>query len=330
MAFTLKSAEFRREREAQWTELEMILDRVDRKGIRKLNGQEMRRLYSLYRAASSSYNVAKAVSLDRNLQHYLENLLRRAYVAVYSTRYGARRGVWHFISQGFPEAVRAIKWQLLTITIVFVLGTLCGFALTTADSERFYSFVSQGYAGGRDPSASTEKLREGLYSGEATGDDELAQFAAFLLNNNATIGLLSFALGFLAAIPVFLLIFQNGLLLGAFWALYHSRDLGADFWGYVMPHGVTEIGALILCGAAGLAIGQALIFPGRMSRIHNLAERGKAVAPVVIGAVGMLLIAALIEGFFRQRVADIEVRYTVIFGTTLAWAAYFTLSGRRT
>ncbi len=328
MVFTLKSAEFRRERQASWFQLEALLDRIDADGIRSLDGQEMRRLYALYRAASSSYNVAKSVSLDRNLDRYLENLVRRGYVAVYGTRFGARRGIGMFIRQDFPRAVRAIRWQLLTITLVFFAGTLCGFALTAHDSERFYSFVDPSYAAGRDPSATTAQLREALYSTEQPADEELAQFAAFLLNNNATIGLLSFALGFLAAIPVFLLIFQNALLLGAFWALHYGRDLGADFVGFVMPHGVTEIGALLLCGAAGLAIGQALVFPGRMTRLDNLAMRGRATAPVVIGAVGMLFIAALIEGFFRQLVTDIEVRYTVIFVTTLVWASYFTLAGR--
>ena len=41
-------------------------------------------------------------------------------------------------------------------------------------------------------------------------------------------GILSFALGFLVGLPSFLLLFYNGLILGAFTALFHSRGLGGE------------------------------------------------------------------------------------------------------
>lgn len=329
MAYTLKSAEFRRERAELWTELESMLDRAESSGRQVLSGDDMRRVYVLYRSASSSLNVARAISLDRNLTTYLDNLVRRAYIVVNGTRFGNRRGVWRFLIEDIPVAVRALRWHLLIVTLVFLAGAVVGYLMTDGDSERFYSFVSANYAGGRDPSASTESLRASLYDGQSQKGDDLAQFAAFLLSNNATIGLMSFALGFLFTIPVFLLIFHNGLLLGAFTALYAGRGLGVDFMGFVFPHGVTEIGAILLCGAAGLAIGQSLIFPGARTRLQNLAARGKAVAPAVVAGVIMLFIAALIEGFFRQWVPDIEIRYTVIVATFFMWLAFYSLSGHR-
>jgi len=62
-------------------------------------------------------------------------------------------------------------------------------------------------------------------------------------------------------IPVFLLLFLNGLTLGAFSALFASRGLAGDFWGWVLPHGLTELLAVVLC-AGGLVLAQALLFPG--------------------------------------------------------------------
>ncbi|MCA9513651.1 MAG: hypothetical protein KC635_01795, partial [Myxococcales bacterium] len=60
--FTLKSFEFRREREAQWRELEQLVDRVEGRGLGALSAEELHRLPSLYRAALSSLSVARAIS----------------------------------------------------------------------------------------------------------------------------------------------------------------------------------------------------------------------------------------------------------------------------
>ena len=39
-------------------------------------------------------------------------------------------------------------------------------------------------------------------------------------------------------------------------------------------------------------------------------------------------IAALLEGFFRQLVHDVQLRYSVAFASLALWVAYLTLLGR--
>ena len=77
-AIALKSAAFRAEREASWRELEGLVGRIERGGVRALAPAELGRLPSLYRAALSSLSVARAISLDRNVLDYLEALSGRA------------------------------------------------------------------------------------------------------------------------------------------------------------------------------------------------------------------------------------------------------------
>jgi uncharacterized membrane protein SpoIIM required for sporulation len=96
----------------------------------------------------------------------------------------------------------------------------------------------------------------------------------------------------------------------------------------VLPHGVTELGAVILCGGAGFVLAQSLVFPGRHTRLRNLARRGREAGVLVLGACCMLFVAALIEGFFRQLVMHDGARYLVTIATAAAWTAYFTLVGR--
>lgn len=326
--FTLKSAQFRRERTDSWRQLEGLLDRIEKKGISSLRAEELNRLPILYRSAASSLSVARAISLDRNLQEYLEGLVGRAYICVYTTR----RPLWQVLSdfflRRFPGGVFACRHFLLVAGGLVLLGFLCGFVLTLEDPGRFLSFVPEEMAQGRTPDASDEELRDVLFD-RPEGASGLTFFASFLFTHNAKIGLLCFSLGFAAGLPVVLLLFYNGLMLGAMAALYHSRAMGGDFLAWVMGHGVTEIGALIICGAAGLVLGQSLLFPGRFARSVNLATRGRMLAPVAIGSVLMFLIAALLEGYFRQLVASTSLRFCLAAATLVFWVWYFGWVGRR-
>ena len=75
---TLKSSQFRKEREASWRELDALVARMEQRSGVALEPSELMRLPTLYRAALSSLSVARAISLDRSLLGYLENLANRA------------------------------------------------------------------------------------------------------------------------------------------------------------------------------------------------------------------------------------------------------------
>jgi len=324
---TLKSAQFRREREAAWQDLERLVAEVEKNGLPSLSAADLERLPSLYRGAVGSLSVAQAISLDRSLLDYLTALVGRAYLCVYGTKTGAGETVASFFRRRFPAAVRAHALYLAAAILFFGLGLLTSWRLTYENPNRFYSFIDEDMAQGRTPDASTRELREILYDTK-TKTSLLGLFATFLFTHNAKIGILCFALGFAAGLPVLYLLFYNGLTLGALAALYQSHGLGLELWAWILPHGVTELTAVFLCGAAGLVLATSLIFPGPYTRLRHLAIQGRRASVLVIGAVAMFLIAGLIEGIFRQVVHDPAVRWTVACGTLIFWVLYFLLAGR--
>jgi uncharacterized membrane protein SpoIIM required for sporulation len=338
--FTLKSYEFRREREQGWRALEALLARADKVGVHGLDADELHRLPVLYRAAVTSLSVARAISLDRNLVAYLESLAARAHLRVYGAKEGTLAALQRFVRASLPSLVRELgRWLVVSIALLAV-GVLAGFSLVAHDLDRYEALVPSGFAQGRGPASTREELLDVLRgsggrtgNGEETQEDEgsvdlLAAFAGFLFAHNSQVGMLCFALGFAAGVPVVLLLFSNGLLLGALAGLHHHKGLDLEFWGWVLPHGVTELLAVALCGAAGLALGRALVVPGRFGRLQELARAGRRVAPVVLGAVGLFLVAALIEGFFRQLVVGEVPRYLLAGASVVFWAWYFTRVGR--
>lgn len=325
--YRLKSYEFRTEREASWRELEELLAWADRRGLSNLSPQQLYRLPLLHRAALSSLSVARSISLDRNLTEYLESLCARAHVHVYGGKRSYGSTVRDFFLQTFPHRVWAMRRAVAFSALMMILGAACGYLLTMRDPDLYYSFVPEELAQGRNPTSTPEELREVLYS-EPEGHG-LSGFAGFLFTHNAQIGLLCFAVGIAAGVPVALLLFANGVMLGAFGALYAQAELGLPFWLWVLPHGVTELLAVVLCGAAGLRLGASLVFPSRHSRLDSLALEGRNAAVVIVGCIALFLIAGILEGYFRQLVHHEGIRATVTIATALLWALYFGVLGAR-
>jgi len=96
----------------------------------------------------------------------------------------------------------------------------------------------------------------------------------------------------------------------------------------LLIHGVTELGAIVIFAAAGLKLGELILFPGRYSRADALAINGTAIGEVAVGGVLMLLVAAVLEGIFRQTIVNTDVRLAIAFTSFVFWALYYTLVGR--
>ncbi len=325
----LKSYKFRKDREATWVELDALVAQAEKKGVKSLSAEEMMRLPNLYRATLSSLSVARSISLDLNVVRYLESLCARAYFFIYGARSTLRDAISEFFLVSFPGAVWNARWHMMLSLGLLILGILVGYLLVGQNADWYYSFIPQELAGGRSPTSTTEALRGVIYDSEETAAETLSAFASFLFSHNSMVAMLSFALGFALGIPTILLMFYNGLTIGALTSLYASRGLGWDLWGWLLIHGVTELLAIALCGGAGIILASSLVVPGQYSRLEMLARNGKRAGQIVIGAVAMLFFAALLEGFARQLINDISVRYTIAFLSGAFWLSYFIGLGRK-
>ncbi|MFA4898028.1 MAG: stage II sporulation protein M [Brevundimonas sp.] len=317
----LKSQRFRQAREDDWRRLERLMDKAEKGSASKLTDEDILAVPVLYRSTLSALSVARETSLDQGLIEYLETLSARAYFFVYGSRATIQDRLVAFFRTDWPAAVRGLWRETLVSAALMLLGALVGAWLVMHEPEWFYAFVPADLSGGRDPAASTETLRATLDG--ADGAQGLSAFAAYLFTHNAQVALLAFALGFALCLPTGLLILYNGATLGAFFALFASRGLGFELGGWLLIHGVTELFAVILAGAAGLRIGWAVAFPGQRRRLDAAVEAGRTAAIAMGGVVVMLMFAGLLEGFGRQLIVDTGWRYAVAAATALIWGLYF-------
>lgn len=323
----MRSARFRREREAGWRRLEELVARAERLGLHRMNFAEARDLAASYRQATTSLAIAREISLDKALLDYLEALTARAYLSVYAPQERVGGIVRRFLASGAPQAMRR-SWVFVLLGFLCMgLGALAGYLLYFESAAWYYVFMPPGLGDGRGPDSTTEFLRSVIYD-ERPDASGLGAFATFLFSHNTRVAIFVFGLGVFACAPAILLTFYNGLSLGAFLALHVERGLGWDIGGWLSIHGVTEISAICIACGGGLQLGAAVLFPGQRTRSDALRAAGHDAVKLALVASLMLVAAALLEGFARQLVQDLNSRLVVGWGVGLLWLAWFALGGR--
>jgi uncharacterized membrane protein SpoIIM required for sporulation len=319
----LKSLRFRKEREADWSELERLVNTYEKSGVKGLSDEEILAAPVLYRSTLSALSVARSTSLDRAVIDYLESLCARGYFFIYGSRGTLWEKLSNFFRTDWHQAVRDLWKETAVSMILLFVGIVMALALYSQSTEWFYAFVPADLAGGRDPTASVDSLRDTLYETGDANSNELSVFATYLFTHNASVAILAFALGFAFGVPSACLMVMNGAMLGMFIAIFSANGLGYELGGWLMIHGVTEMFAISLAGAAGLNLGRAMAFPGGQSRLDALAKAGLTSGTVMAGVVVMLMVAGLLEGFGRQLVTSDIARYTIATLSAFLWALYF-------
>jgi uncharacterized membrane protein SpoIIM required for sporulation len=183
--------------------------------------------------------------------------------------------------------------------------------------------VEESLAGGRGPDQTRELMAKSLEGGVETAA-AAQSFVLQLASHNAGIALLAAGLGIAFGLPTILLLAYNGAILGAMLAAFDVHGLLVPFIAWLSVHGVTELGAIIIAGAGGLAIARGLLFPKvdetRMAAARRHGMHGGFLAA---GAFAMLFVAAFFEGVLRQAIEPTTARLMFGGATAIFWLWYF-------
>lgn len=322
-------SEFFSRRKQEWEELENLVKKASRwGGVRRMKPDELNRLDLLYRRTTVDLAQISSRIRDPQLVQYLNSLLASAHSVLYlPQRSNLSSRTARFLAWGFAGYVaRGWKFHLISF-LLLIGGVLAGYQASVSDPTASYALMPKSEV--RRIGSGRDELVRFLRSGREQSGQRKAFFASFLFSNNLRVGIMSLATGVLAAIPTVLLIIYNGMILGVFTATHHLNGIYAEYWAWILPHGITEIGAIILCGGAGLQLGKSVVCPGRYSRAESLLLAGREAFGVIMGVAVMLFFAALIESFLRQSYLSTNERLIFAGGTLLFWAVYFIFGSRR-
>jgi len=278
----------------------------------RLSPDELAELVHLYQRVGGQLAQARvAYAGDTPLVTRLTMLVNDAHTALYSERTTSpARAVRTLFTESFPAAVRHIRWFIAAAAaLMFVPWAVFQIWLAVSPT----AFDVSAPAAVRE--AYIDHQFEDYYSSKPA-----AQFATEVFTNNVRVAVLAFALGIFACVLTAALLAYNGAAVGIAGGLFAHAGQSDRFWGLILPHGLLELSAVVVAGAAGLRMGWCIIDPGDRRRLDAVAEEGRRMAAVLLGLVVAFLLAATIEAFVTGRPWPTSAR--VLIGVT-AFAAFW-------
>ena len=280
--------QFETQHAAAWDELAQALGQAR---------SDPARTATLYRRCCEHLALARARGYPLHITARLDALAHRAHQHIYRRH---ARASWRSLQQvmlAFPRAVRGLAGPVALASAVFLLPALAlglwcyldpGAILMLLDADEVRRFEAMYDA---DKPGGIGSLRQ-------SGTDW--QMFGFYIFNNIRVAFQCFASGLVAGLGSLFYLGFNGALGGAVGGFLQQRGHGTMFWSFVVTHSAFELTAIVLSGAAGLRLGQALLMPGRLRRSEALRTAATQVLPVIYGVIGMLVIAAGLEAFWSS------------------------------
>ncbi len=297
---------------------ENLLDRAERVRPSGLRFGELQTLGVLYRRHLAYLAHLRERGNDPDGVNHLNALGVRAYTLLYGAR--ARRPLHRADGSRLLEAL-ARGWPALRIAFALLaMGIFLGAALAARDVQFLWTIMpsAMGYSPVMlEELATSERAQERFLERTAQGAGTQVYFGSRLFAHNTRIGVLALAAGMLAGIPTLLLTIYNGLVLGAFGAIFVGGPSAVPFLAWILPHGVPEFTAICLCAAGGLLLGAAVVAPGRKHRRRALREAMDAALILFGAAVPLFLLAAILESFVRESLLSTEARLSISAGGVL-------------
>jgi len=301
-----------------WDELESLV-RKARKNAGAMTPAELARIDVLYRRTTVHLAQVATRSNDRKLLGYLNDLTVSAHSLIYvAPRRSMFAGLRDFIVEGFARSIARNGRVHALAAALLIGGALFGYFASIVDVQTAYALGSSDDP--RRPGSTTDQLLTFLRDGREQAGGEKFLFASFLFQNNFKVAVMALATGFLAGVPTVILTFYNGMLLGVFIAIHHRAGIYAEVWAWLLPHGITELGAIVLASGVGLLFGRAVLAPGLQTRMDAIRSAGQEAVGVLLGAFFMLVAAAIIESYVRQSHLSTVARLAFAAGTALFWA----------
>ncbi len=267
-------------REPRWQRLEQLAK------LRGMPGAAADEFAQLYQLTATDLSQVRAAAPDPQLISRLSILLANARTHLAGANQPMWKQIARFFARDLPLSLYRLRWPTVGVTIAFV-----AIAIATAVyiSNEPGALDQVGSFEARQDYANTQF--ESYYSQYPS-----SSFFARVWTNNSWVVLQSVGGGFTGIFTVWVQ-YANAASTGTAAAIMYEFGYLGLFFKLIMPHGLLELTAIWISGAAGLRIFWSLMVPGERKRMDAIAAEGRMLIGVALGLVAVLMAAGLMEGF---------------------------------
>ena len=300
----------------RWRELDRVLE-----GPWQKSGASISSTIALYRQLCSDLMRARALGCGPDVTSYLDALAARAHNRLYQRKSFRISPLFRLIAVSFPRTLRR-RWAFFATSFALFASAMVVGVVGSLHSAAF----SEAVLPVETLEAMAEAYSKGFSEGRHEGVD--AAMAGFYVYNNVGIAFRCFATGILLGTGSAFFLVYNGLMMGTVLGYVATSGGGMNILSFVSGHSSFELIAIVIAGAAGLQMGFALVDTNGQTRLGSLRKQSVELVTLIAGAAVMLLIAALVEGFWSPSSAPDHVKW-VVGGLNLALVGGFLALGGR-
>ena len=202
---------------------------------------------------------------------------------------GQRAGLLRFFSRTFPRAFQRQLDVMRLALALFLLATLWGLIIAVLRPALGMRMLG--------PQA-VQKLEEGkLWTESLVTTVPPAISSSGIATNNISVALSAWSGGLLAGVGPLYVILLNGMMLGSIVGITLHYSMTGELLEFISAHGPLELTLILVCAAAGLAIGRALVAAGDLPRAVAVRDAGRDALAVLLGCLPWFVVLALVEVF---------------------------------
>ncbi len=320
------AASFAARKQARWAEFQELAERAASKGLDSFASHELPDFAARYREVAADLARARTYGVDDATLEHLERLAAAGHNALYRDERGTWRRVWEVLIRECPAAIRQARAYIALACLAFLLPAGAGYLLMREQPDLAVDMLPEVMIQRAD--AGAERMAAGRrYVDVAVEDRPL--MASGIITNNVRVAIACFAGGIFLGVGSLVLLGFNGLLIGATAGHFANRGLLGYLLEFILGHGLLELFAIWVAGAAGFLLGRTVVAPGDLSRGDALVLSGRTAVRMVGGAAVLLVVSGLIEGFVSVGGGDVAFRAAASAGSLAFLAAYLLNGGVR-
>ncbi|MEN6315161.1 MAG: stage II sporulation protein M [Clostridiaceae bacterium] len=296
-----------------WAQLEELSAHINKKGLKALSSEDVKSFLHLFRQCSHHLAYARTHYPKSSVVTYLNSLTAKCHSHVYAVKKVPVRELFTYIIYGYPKLLKDNKRFILGSFSFFAAGFVLSLIMVLLNDGNASLFLSQ-------------ETIDGIKGEEAgVGEWNHPLMSSFIMVNNITVSLKAFVFGITLGIGTIYVLFANGAMLGSLTGLIYLHSDPLNYWSLILPHGVIELTAVFISGAAGLIIAKSILLPGEYLRRHSLVLGAKKAVALIGGVVLFLIIAGTIEGFFTPLMIAAQWKLLFAFLTLIGLSAYMAI-----
>lgn len=255
---------------------------------------------------------------------YLNNLVSRIHLEIYRNKRESRNRLINFWKYEVPSVMWEVRKPLFYSFAIFVVAALIG-AVSSLYDDTFVRLILGDWYVNR----TLENIKEGSPTGIYQSDDAWDMFL-YITFNNIMVSFRVFVVGVLTSVITGLMLFYNGVMLGTFFTMFYNESVLLHAAPVVMLHGTIELSAIVIAGAAGIVMGNSMLFPGTYSRFESFRRGAFKGLKIVMGLIPFFIVAGFIESYVT-RYANMHwgIKLFILLASASIMCYYFVIYPRQ-